>query len=260
MGCSFCGGEGTSREHIYSNSVLKVFWDDAPFTVDPIRKKVHKGDPIIKDICRNCNSKMSYLDTYAGIFAEKHCKKIHQLPFSLNINSKYLKKWCLKTASNMERMHNRGRLWWKDFYPAFLDESIDLNFDKCSVYLAPWENKSPIPQGGILEGLSIRVLDFYDANVRYCYSIQSNNDGPSNLYSLKIGSLVFLICIWEENKDRSFLNKELNGYGWENLNSDFVSLKKIPFNTWTSDLIGMIHDPSKIYNSSVGGLIDLPKI
>ena len=111
MACSFCGKSEKSREHIYSNSILEVFKNEAPLTIDPIRKKVHQGDPIIRDLCCTCNSKMSYLDSYAGTFFSNYGKVIHSTGTSFNLKSELLAKWCVKTASNMERWHNRNRLF-----------------------------------------------------------------------------------------------------------------------------------------------------
>lgn len=257
MGCSFCGGNGQrSKEHIYSNCILKLFQNVAPLTIDPIRKVIHNGDPVIKDLCRGCNSKMSYLDADAGTFFSQYGLVTHPMGTVFSLNSELLSKWCAKTCSNMERSFNRNRFWWKSFINAFKDDSVKLDNRCIDVFMAAWKNKSPIPNGGYLEGLSVRVLDFSDANVDFCYSIQQGSDGPDYLYSLKIGSLVFLVCIWEENKNKFLLYEELKSYGWELLDTDFVSIRADPFNTWTSDLIGMIHDPSKVFIN--GQLVDIP--
>lgn len=255
MSCSFCNSNGKkSREHIYSNIVLRFFDDIAPVTFDPIRNTSHGSDPIIKDICKICNEQMSYLDTYAGIMARKYCA-IFQLPGNeLVFDSNKLKKWCLKTSSNMERSFGRNRNWWKNYWRAFVNEGHPLDESLVSIFVGAWANKSPVSYPEALEAAKVKVLDFVDANVIFLKSAESGHM-PEHLYALKIGSLVFLCCIWNSDGKNHNLINELESYGWELL-TDKTKVRRIPFNSLTCEHIGFVINPSKFFKE--GKIIDIP--
>lgn len=66
MKCAYCSNEAKStREHIISSSVLDLF-PECFLTVDENRKKIYSADPVINDVCADCNNnKLSYIDNYA---------------------------------------------------------------------------------------------------------------------------------------------------------------------------------------------------
>ena len=67
MICVYCGREtkGT-REHIISSGVLDLF-PECFMTFDGEREKLYPSDPVVKDVCAECNNKrISYIDTYAN--------------------------------------------------------------------------------------------------------------------------------------------------------------------------------------------------
>jgi hypothetical protein len=65
MPCVYCGGNGCSREHVFSSCVLKtIFGDPIRNTYKlPSGKVLLDHESTIKDVCRNCNSALSPYDT-----------------------------------------------------------------------------------------------------------------------------------------------------------------------------------------------------
>ena len=73
MKCSYCGREcKPTREHVISSSILDLF-PECHLTFDGQRKKIHQADPMVKDVCAECNNlHLSYIDLYAKNFVEKY--------------------------------------------------------------------------------------------------------------------------------------------------------------------------------------------
>lgn len=66
MICAYCGKEAKgTKEHIISSGILGLF-PECFATIDGERKVVHHGDPMVKDVCADCNNnRLSYIDSYA---------------------------------------------------------------------------------------------------------------------------------------------------------------------------------------------------
>ena len=76
MKCAYCGKEtkGT-KEHIISSAILDLF-PECYLTFDDIRKKTYSADPVIKDVCAECNNhRISYIDSYAKDFIGRYFVK-----------------------------------------------------------------------------------------------------------------------------------------------------------------------------------------
>lgn len=56
MKCAYCGREtrGT-REHIISSAILDLF-PECYITFDDTRKRIYQADPMVKDVCAECNN------------------------------------------------------------------------------------------------------------------------------------------------------------------------------------------------------------
>ena len=73
MKCAYCGKEtkGT-KEHIVSCAILDLF-PECYITFDNARDKVHQADPMVKDVCAECNNqRISYIDSYAKGFISQY--------------------------------------------------------------------------------------------------------------------------------------------------------------------------------------------
>ena len=71
--CAYCGNEtkGT-KEHIISSGILDLF-PECFLTIDETKGIVHGADPVIKDVCADCNNnRISYIDSYAKEVVEKY--------------------------------------------------------------------------------------------------------------------------------------------------------------------------------------------
>ena len=73
MICAYCGKEAKgTKEHIISSGILGLF-PECFATIDGERSIVHQGDPMVKDVCADCNNnRISYIDSYAKEFIEKY--------------------------------------------------------------------------------------------------------------------------------------------------------------------------------------------
>lgn len=103
MICAYCGHEAKgTKEHIISCAILDLF-PECFATIDSIRNKVHLGDPMVKDVCANCNnSRISYIDSYAKkiishYFIQKY-EKDDELEFAYDYT--LIQKMLLKYAFN----------------------------------------------------------------------------------------------------------------------------------------------------------------
>ena len=73
MKCAYCGKEtkGT-REHIISCAILDLF-PECYITFDNYRLTSYEADPMVKDVCADCNNKkISYIDNYAKKLISKY--------------------------------------------------------------------------------------------------------------------------------------------------------------------------------------------
>ena len=103
MICAYCGKDGKgTKEHIISNGVLKLF-PECSLTIDSDRNRIHQGDPMIKDVCANCNNiKLPYIDSYAKNLIEKYfmVKYAEDETLVFDYNYTMIQKMCLKFAFN----------------------------------------------------------------------------------------------------------------------------------------------------------------
>jgi hypothetical protein len=61
--CAYCGQERTlTKEHIWPQSLIRKY--ETLRTFNPRTNKFHSGEPVIKDVCQECNNgQLSILDT-----------------------------------------------------------------------------------------------------------------------------------------------------------------------------------------------------
>ena len=109
MECAYCKMEtkGT-REHIISSGILDLF-PECYITFDSARNVIHEADPIIKDVCSNCNNnRISYIDSYAKKFIGQYFTRKYNEDDIVEIEYDYtmIQKVLLKYAFNDMRSHN----------------------------------------------------------------------------------------------------------------------------------------------------------
>lgn len=153
--CAYCGKDtkGT-KEHIISNGILDLF-PECFLTIDETKKIVHEADPVIKDVCADCNNnKISYIDSYAKEMVEKYFLKKYDKDSKVEFEYDYalMQKVLLKYAYNDLRVHKKNI----DFY----DKSI-------LSYLISEEDNVPKRNVIVLGGLAVNtspVPDFLFGN------------------------------------------------------------------------------------------------
>ena len=147
--CAYCGNDtkGT-KEHIISCAILDLF-PECFATIDSIRNIVHMGDPIVKDVCANCNNRrISYIDSYAktivsDYFIQKY-EKDTVLEFAYNYT--LTQKVFLKYAYNDLRSHKDNTLFFSRKIVDFLmNEDLGKPLKNVTILAGLAVNTSPIP-------------------------------------------------------------------------------------------------------------------
>lgn len=123
MKCAYCGKEAKgTKEHIISSGILGLF-PECFATIDGERKVVHQGDPMVKDVCTDCNNnKISYIDSYAKAFIEKYFIRKYTKDEILKIEYDYsmIQKMCLKYAFNDLRSRKKDTSFFSEEIIGFL--------------------------------------------------------------------------------------------------------------------------------------------
>ncbi len=149
MICAYCGQEAKgTKEHIISCAILDLF-PECCATIDNIRGKVHLGDPMVKDVCADCNNKrISYIDSYAKEMISKYFVQKYEKDDELNFVYDYtlIQKMLLKYAFNDLRSQKGDTSF---FTPNMLDflmnENIVEPLKNVTILAGLAVNTSPAP-------------------------------------------------------------------------------------------------------------------
>lgn len=220
MKCAYCGKEtkGT-KEHIVSCAILDLF-PECYITFDNARDKVHQADPMIKDVCAECNNqRISYIDSYAKGFISRYFTQKYTEHDTVEIEYDYVmvQKMLLKYAFNDLRSHKEDC--------TFFDEEM-LH------YLLNESDNSPKTNVTVLCGLAVNVSPAPDAmfgnlKLRWCkdpilYSnsivrnidyetgqLFLNDDVPKEnfpdlriSYLFRFNSVQFLLMCWDKMSEK----------------------------------------------------------
>jgi hypothetical protein len=161
MRCAYCGNETTAtREHIISSGILDLF-PECYLTIDGKRNVIHEADPMVKDVCADCNNnRISYIDSYAKEFVQKYFLQKYSEDATLDIEYDYttMQKMLLKYAFNDLRSR-------KEDY-TFFNETV-INF------LLNQESKNPLNNVYVLGGLAVNTSpapDYMFGNLKLQWS------------------------------------------------------------------------------------------
>lgn len=150
MICAYCGQEAKgTKEHIISCAILDLF-PECFATIDSIRGKIHLGDPIVKDVCADCNNKkISYIDSYAKEVVSKYFMSKYEKDDTLDFAYDYsmIQKVLLKYAFNDLRSH-------KDDVSFFTPEIIRCLMDEKIV--------EPLRNVSVLAGIAVNTSPAHD--------------------------------------------------------------------------------------------------
>lgn len=217
MICAYCGKEARgTREHIISCGILDLF-PECFVTIDNVRKNIYLGDPVVKDVCAECNNnKISYIDSYAKniiseYFVQKY-KKDDIIDFTYNYT--LIQKILLKYAFNDLRSHKDDISFFTSKILNFLmDKDINTPLKNVTVLAGIPVNTSPVPDfmygnNKIRWGknpifLSNSIVNHLDYDTG---KINLREENPPEKfkkmkfsYLFRFNSVQFLLICWDEN-------------------------------------------------------------
>ncbi len=225
--CAFCGKvvQGT-REHIISSGVLDLF-PECFLTINESRKIIHEADPVIGDVCADCNNnKISYIDGYAKTIIAKFFMKKYQEDGTVDFEYDYtmIQKILLKYAYNDLRAHKENIEFYDDEILSFLKTEEDSVPKKNVIVLAGLAiNKSPVPDyvyGNqklqwlrnplMLRNSIIMNIDYNTGGIKIREPMEVEKFKYLNFsYVFRFNSVQFLILCFDKNIPESKL-KEIN--------------------------------------------------
>lgn len=149
MICAYCGRKARgTREHIISSGVLGLF-PECFATIDPERDAVYENDPMVRDVCADCNNnRISYIDTYAKGFVETYFVRKYNKDDTLSIDYNYtlLQKMCIKYAFNDMRSRRKDVSFFDDEIKNYLlDETKNTPLRNVTLLAGLAVNTSPAP-------------------------------------------------------------------------------------------------------------------
>jgi len=215
--CAYCGREAKgTKEHIISCAILNLF-PECFITFDNVRNKVHLGDPVVKDVCKNCNeNKIAYIDYYAkSMITDYFLKKFNKddvLEFSYNYT--LIQKILLKYAFNDLRSHKDDTSFFTQNILDFLmTEAITDPLRNITIIAGLAINTSPVPdymfgnikirwgKNPIFLSNSIVTFINYDTGEIFLRD-ESLSQEFKNLYFsylFRFNSGQFIILCWDHN-------------------------------------------------------------
>ena len=220
MICAYCGKEAKgTNEHIISCAILDLF-PECYITFDYTRNKVHQADPMIKDVCEECNNqKISYIDSYAKGFISQYFTKKYTENDKVEIEYDYvmIQKMLLKYAFNDLRAHKADHTFFDDeILHYLLDESDNSPKDNVTVLCGLAVNVSPAPdimfgnlklrwcKDPILYSNSIvRHIDYKTGKVFFNDNVPTENFPDLRVsYLFRFNSVQFLLMCWDKTSEK----------------------------------------------------------
>lgn len=149
MICAYCKKNAkATKEHIISKSILDLF-PECFATIDEERNVIHENDPMIKDVCSECNNfKLSYIDSYAKLLVEKYCLSEYDKDDILEFDYDYtlLQKVCVKYAFNDLRSRKQDTSFFnQEIIDWLLEENNTETKENITIIAGLAVNTSPAP-------------------------------------------------------------------------------------------------------------------
>ncbi|MEL7601827.1 MAG: hypothetical protein AAGU77_01600 [Bacillota bacterium] len=215
--CAYCGQEAKgTKEHIISCAILDLF-PECFATIDSIRGKVHLGDPMVKDVCANCNNnKISYIDSYAKTLVSKYFLQKYEKDDVIDFVYDYsmIQKVLLKYAFNDLRSRKDDTSFFTDEILTFLMNKDIVNPLRTVTVLAGLAvNTSPAPdyifgnnkirwsQNPVfLSNSIIENIDYETGEIRHRSENPRQEFKKMSLsYVFRFNSVQFLLICWSED-------------------------------------------------------------
>lgn len=217
MYCAYCGKEtkGT-KEHIISCAILDLF-PECFLTFDGERNKIYEGDPMIKDVCADCNNcRISYIDSYAAQIIKKYFLKKYDKDDVITFEYDYalIQKMCLKYAYNALRASKSDISFFDDGVKHYLmneDETTPLS--NVTILAGFAVNTTPVmdfvfgnqklqwqPSPFLCENSIIENIDYFSGKVTLRENLRSMAfDHLALSYVFRFNSLQIVLLCWDKS-------------------------------------------------------------
>ncbi len=212
--CVYCGSdEKNTREHIISNSILSLF-PECYLTFDYVRNCVHKSDPVVNDVCKDCNSTISYIDAYAGDLIDKYFIKNYEKDDELDFEYDYtmIQKMLIKFAYNDIRAHRDDVSFFTDKIKEFiLNKNIITEIKNVTILAGITTNTTPISQALMgneklswsknpmfLKNSILEYVDPLSGKVHFREKLEEQEFKKMEFsYFFKFNSVQFILICWK---------------------------------------------------------------
>ena len=220
MICAYCEKDKpTSKEHIISQAVLDLF-PECDLTYDDVRGKVYKSEPVINDVCEECNNtKLSYIDSYAAEFISRYFLNTYNKNQTLEIKYKYsmLQKLLMKYAYNDLRVRNRDTSYFtKDVMEFILEEEKTILDKKVTILSGLAINTAVMPEFFMgnkklqwiekpvfISDSLIERIDYITGRVINRKKVEVLKiDGLQLSYLFKFNSGIFILLCWDDTSEK----------------------------------------------------------
>lgn len=266
MKCIYCGQDKKgSAEHIISKSVLDLF-PECFLTFGIPEDKVHEADPVVKDVCRDCNSRISYIDAYACDFIKYNFMVTRNWKERQAISYDYvcIQKVLLKYAYNDVRAHKKDDTFFDSEIREYILNHDDITPKENVVVLAGFgENTTPVPDMIFGNQKLVLVNDpiiFRDTVVesidyrKWTYKMRDNPEryripGVKLVYSFRFDHGRFLLVCFEKGFEEINRQKIILKYSYPYALLDETGKADLPcctsyFNYHHPELIFVRRDPA----------------
>ena len=220
MICAYCGKEAKgTKEHIVSCAILDLF-PECYLTFDTVRDKIHEGDPMVKDVCADCNNnKISYIDSYAKKFIGTYFTKKYSEDDKVEIEYNYtlIQKMLLKYAYNDMRSRKEDCSFFdKEILTFLTDETNALPKTNVSVLCGLAVNTSPLPDfmtgnlklrwaknPALYSNSTIEHINYDTGEITINKAVEPENFPDLVFaYVFRFNSVQFLLFCWKKDSNK----------------------------------------------------------
>lgn len=217
MKCSYCKKEGLiTREHIISDGILELF-PECDLTIDNRKSKYYKADPVIKDVCADCNNnKLTYIDSYAKSIVEKYFINKYKKDDIINFEYDFtmIEKMLLKYSFNAMRADKEDiSLFTDEVVQYLLNQENEILNKKVTVLVGLKVNTSPMPDFWLnnMKLSWVKSPVFFSAPMMNGFMTHSDNRYKTVLSSMQVfdeldlsymfnfNSGIFIILVWSDD-------------------------------------------------------------
>lgn len=226
MKCAYCKkDEKCTKEHIISCCILDLF-PECYLTFDSKRNIVHESDPVIKDVCSNCNSKLSYIDSFAKDIICRYSLQDYRIDDELDFEYDYIKlqKVLLKYAYNDMRASKLDCSYFdEELINYLLEEENNSAKQYVSLFAGLAINTSPLPSAFLgnlklqwgkdpvfLETPMIRCIDYETGDTILEDDLRKENFNDLLFsYIFRFNSIQFILLCWKKDSNEISSNNKL---------------------------------------------------